>query len=410
LSPVNTSTSPDSETSRWVDGVDDLLHKRLSAAGLVTPRVIAGPVKSRTIAAVFDKLIATKKKPATIAALTNAKKKLVAFLGTKPVGEIVKRDVEQWRESLVKESLAENTVRRLIGYGHQAAALALSEKWMTVNPFADFEQRCVESRDRQEFIAQETIAKVIDAAPDAEWRLLIALARYAGLRTPSEPFNLKWQMIDWSDEDGSIEIVAPKTQHHDDGGIRRIPLYAEVRPHLMKVFEQAGDGATFVFSEKFRSQRAPKLSLRFERIIRKAGLCPWKKLWNNLRSSRQSELERKHGNFTASKLMGNSTMIAFRHYNQIDREVFRQEAGKQQAGDSPAKTQSLRHDQTRSDPTTETDEGGNGAELAGVSGSGRVMACAETSSFEFPPSPLTPSPSLPLAFEAPSLARQNIVC
>ena len=49
--------------------------------------------------------------------------------------------------------------------------------------------------DRQRFIDQATIAKVIDACPNAEWRTLVALSRYAGLRVPSEALLLRWQDI-----------------------------------------------------------------------------------------------------------------------------------------------------------------------------------------------------------------------
>jgi hypothetical protein len=35
------------------------------------------------------------------------------------------------------------------------------------------------------------------ACPDAQWRLLVALARYGGVRTPSESLAIEWSHVDW---------------------------------------------------------------------------------------------------------------------------------------------------------------------------------------------------------------------
>jgi integrase len=53
---------------------------------------------------------------------------------------------------------------------------------------------------------------VIDACPDWEWRLLVALARFGGFRVPSEATRLRWQDIDWDRE--RIKIRSPKAEHH----------------------------------------------------------------------------------------------------------------------------------------------------------------------------------------------------
>jgi integrase len=37
----------------------------------------------------------------------------------------------------------------------------------------------------------------MEYAPDAEWRLMIALWRFAGLRAASEVLMLKWEDILW---------------------------------------------------------------------------------------------------------------------------------------------------------------------------------------------------------------------
>jgi integrase len=55
----------------------------------------------------------------------------------------------------------------------------------------------VGNESRQYFVSRDETEKVIDAAPDAEWRLIIALSRYGGLRCPSEHLGLTLDDVDW---------------------------------------------------------------------------------------------------------------------------------------------------------------------------------------------------------------------
>ena len=79
--------------------------------------------------------------------------------------------------------------------------------------------------------------------PDAEWRLLFALARWGGLRVPSEALRLRWQDIDWSNE--RFTVTSPKTEHHEGHDSRMVPIFPELLAHLREAFEQAEPGAEF---------------------------------------------------------------------------------------------------------------------------------------------------------------------
>ncbi len=90
------------------------------------------------------------------------------------------------------------------------------------------------------FITREEAAKVLEACPDAQWRLLFALSRYGGLRCPSEHLGLKWGDVDW--ERNRILVRSPKTEHHAGGESRMIPLFPELLSHLLEVFSQPNPG------------------------------------------------------------------------------------------------------------------------------------------------------------------------
>lgn len=131
------------------------------------------------------------------------------------------------------------------------------------------------------FVDQETIEKVIDAATDNEFKLIIALVRYGGLRIPSEIVGLKWGHVNW--EASRIEITDVKRKQ-----TRIIPIFAELRPYLDACWDDAEDDAVFI-TPSYRSSDA-NLRTRLLRTVNRAGLTPWGKPWQNLRSSRETEL------------------------------------------------------------------------------------------------------------------------
>ncbi len=66
----------------------------------------------------------------------------------------------------------------------------------------------------------------------------------------------------------------------------------------------AEPGAEFVI-QRYRSTNA-NLRTQLERIIRKAGLKPWPKLFHNLRATRQTELEETFPTHVVCEWLGNS--------------------------------------------------------------------------------------------------------
>ena len=105
---------------------------------------------------------------------------------------------------------------------------------------------------------------VLDACPDADWRLLVALSRYGGLRCPSEHLALLWADVDWDRQ--RFLVRSPKT------GERWVPFFPELRAHLEAAFEQTEAGAVYVIA-KHRDTNI-NLRTRFMAIIRRAGLTP----------------------------------------------------------------------------------------------------------------------------------------
>jgi hypothetical protein len=146
------------------------------------------------------------------------------------------------------------------------------------------------------------------------------LSRFSGLRCTSEHLSLKWSDVDWANN--RITVHSPKTEHHEGGESRIIPLFPELLPHLRAAFEQAEPGTEYVISS-YRS-RKKNFRTRFQRIIRRAGLKPWPKLFQNLRAARETKLAEEWPLHVVCAWIGNSEAVAKRHYLQMRDDYFEQ--------------------------------------------------------------------------------------
>lgn len=109
----------------------------------------------------------------------------------------------------------------------------------------------------------------------------------------------------------------------------------------LQPYDAAVEGSEFVIN-RYRSRDA-NLRTQLERIIRKAGLTPWPKLFHNLRASRETELAAEYPIQVVCSWIGNSPVIAARHYlsvqeSDFDRAVKRTERAAQNPAHSMPET------------------------------------------------------------------------
>ncbi|WP_390416241.1 tyrosine-type recombinase/integrase [Planctopirus limnophila] len=280
------------------------------------------PVAIITLASFVDEFIskrAISTKPSTRAVYGRVRKHLVEHFGEKMrLDEITAGDADDWVRYLQREKLAENTIRRHTGVAKQFFNDAIRRKLLTENPFKGLKQSVLANESRFHFVTIDDAEKVIDACPNGTWRLIVALARYGGLRTPSETFALKWCDIDW--ERQRMTVSSPKTEHHHGGDKRVVPIFPRLKSHLEAAFDAAEPGSVFVIPSMGDGRK--NLRTRFERIIRRAGLTPWPKLFQNLRSTCETELCENFPLHVVTKWLGNSEQIAKQHYLQMTDEHF----------------------------------------------------------------------------------------
>ncbi|MHB9070199.1 MAG: hypothetical protein ACYC54_07500 [Sedimentisphaerales bacterium] len=91
-------------------------------------------------------------------------------------------------------------------------------------------------------------------------------------------------------------------------------------PHLQEAFDRTAVGTEYLIT-LYRKKNS-NLRTSFERIICKAQLKPWHKLFQNLRSSRETELTQKFPLHVVCAWMGNSQLVAAKHYLQVTEDHF----------------------------------------------------------------------------------------
>lgn len=301
----------DEEAAKWLGTVDDRMHARLARAGLVAPRSVAYATLG-TLLDAFVKVLDVK--PGTMKTLLQTRKSLEAHFGTtKAVREINQQECEAWRTSMVDAGLAPATVSKRVKTARQIFRKA--GRWGMLrreNPFAEVRAGAQTNTARMHFVSIDDARKVLDACPDAEWRALVALSRWGGLRCPSEVAALRWGDVQW--DTSRIMVRSPKTEGIEGRGVRPVPLYPELRAALMAAFEVAAPGSLFVASTL---RGHANLSVAFRRIIVRAGLKVWPKPFHAMRSSRQTELSEDNPAASVAAWQGNSLAVAQAHYLQV---------------------------------------------------------------------------------------------
>jgi integrase len=315
-------------TADWIANLPNATRKRLEKLGLIDPTLSSGASECPTLGDWLTTYIdgRTDVKKATKLTYGHAERNLLGFFEKgQRLDEITPGDVDDFRIHLKsKEGLSDNTIRKRLGNAKMFFEAAVRRKLLEENPFIGQATATRENAKRYYFVTPEEAQAVLDACPGAEWQLVFALARYGGLRCSSEVSRLKWSDINW--EKGRFVVHATKTEHNPDGGVRVVPIFEELAPYLCEAFAQAEPGAVYCcpqFRNPYQKYRGVIL-----KAIAQAGLEPWPKLFQNCRSSKETELAGEYPIQVVCKWIGNSPQVAAKHYLQVTEDHYDRAAGK----------------------------------------------------------------------------------
>lgn len=339
---------PNPGTLKLLEGLPDLL-KTLKAKGVMNCGACL------TLKELCDRFIkhneAQGLAPSTIEQRFYTARRLCKFFGSNTkVDDITEQDAETFDDSL----------GRYVAAGQMAAAhrsgivkrtktifnYAVKLKIIAANPFVDVKAGKQTNRARLFYITESETERILEACEHtnngAEWAAVTALARFQGLRVPSEPRALKWEDVDFiggkfiKTKDGdlipALRITAQKTKT-----IRIMPLFPRTKEILESLHdeqERAGilDECPFVL-RKVRMITNPGTT--FKKIVFRAGVEDYPKPFQNLRASAATDVRREYGTRAESDWIGHDAAIADEHYDMVTADELRKAAGLTPKKDSP---------------------------------------------------------------------------
>ena len=316
------SSAIDRRTANWLADIGQNVHDKLSNAGLIDARV------SSNLGDFITSYIERRKdvEPGTITNYHQVRLNLVAFFGyEKPLRSITTADAAAFRTWLEnEEGQAENTLRRRCGRARQFFTAAIKAKLIDENPFDGMAVSVGGSKGKTRFITEAESQKILKACPDLQWRLIFSLCRYGGVRCPSEILALTWENVLW--DSSRIIVTAPKTKRYEGHETRVIPMFPELAGVLNEAYEAAFDRLADEKTEAVATVSGPvvtryrsasqNLRTTFDKIIKRAGVVPWPKPFQNLRATRETELMETYPAHVVVAWIGHSETVARKHYLQ----------------------------------------------------------------------------------------------
>ncbi len=311
----------------WLASLSREQRQKLSDKGLIEPDELEKVEVEKKLSDYLTEYFESRKsdvKPTTWTFYQHTRKRLDEYFNGRTLRSITPSDAKAFRKWLEERSnkrdkkqkrsgISINTVRRRTGLCRQVFAQALEDGLVDRNPFRGLSTTVRSNKERKHYIELDTFSKILKKAPNARWKVLLVLSRLGAVRVPSEIARLKWEHVNF--ESKRIFIVdSSKTEHYAKRAIRVIPLLPQMEAELLKLHLEAEDGAEYVFPE---IRPDSNLRTELERIIRRAGVKQWPKLWHNLRASGATDFARSLPSHVAAEICGHTEEVAKEHYWQV---------------------------------------------------------------------------------------------
>lgn len=314
----------DAELSTWVESIGESLADKFATHGLMQPR------ETRKLGDFLESLLEGRKayglKPSTILNYRQVVNDLNDRIGKeRHLRDITPEVAEAFKIYYQSDrKLAATTVHRRIKLIRSIFEHGRRLKIIRENPFAEIKVRYVECSDRQAYISPDMARKII-AVAKLEWRTAIALSRFGGLRCPSEVLSLRWEDVDLVS--GKMIVREPKVEALASRGRRTVPVFADLRPYLEDARKQypaneeyvVGGKTGTVFRRASNSENGWKnanLRTTMFKLIERAGLEEWPRLFHSMRSSLETDLMQHHPIHVVAAWLGNTPKVALAHYLQ----------------------------------------------------------------------------------------------
>lgn len=161
----------------------------------------------------------------------------------RPLESVTVSDVRKFKEHLSGEGRSERTCQFYLADIGSVFRAAVREGILLHNPVSATLSKSSEPEVKKEPFTQEEVSQLLKYAPTEEWRGLILIGAFTGLRL-KDAATLDWDNVDLTK--GTITLIPRKT-----GRMKRlltIPMHPEVRKYLTNT-KKRGQGSGPVFTD-----------------------------------------------------------------------------------------------------------------------------------------------------------------
>ena len=303
------------EVALWTANIGDELHAKLVNAGLLRQR------QRRTLGTFIADYVTerTDWKERTLATFSTSKNLMLDFFDRNtPIEKITADNAVAFRLGLEKK-YSEATISKIIKHCRQVFNLAKRRKLIADSPFETVKTGSQKNSARRHFVTMDEYQRLLEGCTNTKQRLIIALARIGGLRCPSELCGLRWSEIDWVGK--WFWVHSTRTEHHEGKDKRQVPLFPELERRFQDLYDTLSEGCNdLVFPEEsdIPPVISPKKSLSswIHKVANRAGVKLWKKPFQNCRSSRDTELRKRHPAHLVNRWIGHTQEVAEDFYIQ----------------------------------------------------------------------------------------------
>ena len=326
---------PDAEMAGWLASLPDEQYDYFARCGLVR----AKSDSPRLFLAFFDWVcnwVRIHKSPGTHETFLQTKKYLEQCFPepTRTLASLGPADCDRFRSYLVSKKsdpvpgaeLADATARLAHRNLRWAMSKAIEHGHILTDPFEKLPCQAV-AAEYTRLITRAEALRVIDELPTPAHKLAFGLARFAGLRFPSEALGsdahpLTWRnSVNW--EKGWLLVYSPKldakSERRRTSPMRRVPIMPELHRLLLDAQEALPEGA---------SDRVVSCSLaNFDGVVqsaaKRAKVGVWPKTFQSLRKACENDwLRDGHPQHIVAAWMGHSVTTQAAHYATVTDKDF----------------------------------------------------------------------------------------
>jgi len=306
----------DKKTLAWLEATTPEIRQKLATAGLVDIP------EQHTLGELWDSFIKTKEsdskagkiKEATVSQYDHAKRRFFEFFKeTDILSDLSKEMLLKWKTDLLKQ-LQTATVASTLKHAKSVFTWAVDQGWITESPLTGIGRGDFRNKKNDRYIKMGEYYKLLDSCPCQDWRTIIALARIGGLRCPSEVLALKWEDVNW--EQDRFYVRSPKTEHHEGGEGRWVPLFPELKSEMETLFFLPKSEGTEFIINRYRDV-TQNLRTTFDKIVKRAGLPTIPRPFDNMRATRSNEVHDRWGTHKESEWIGHTARVRKDHYGMI---------------------------------------------------------------------------------------------